>query len=407
MLFTVFLYMTGRKTPTVFVGDIPVGGNHPIVIQSMTNTDTADIDATAQQILELESAGSEIVRITVDRPESAKAVSYIIEKVRKTSKVPIVGDFHFQGHLLLKKYAKMAESLDKYRINPGNIGNLGKHDENFESILKIAAKYEKPIRIGGNGGSINENILAKKMDENATSKRPKSDEEIFEEALVESVLTSAEFALQFGIPKDKIILSAKMSNVPGMIRVYEKLAEKTDLPLHLGLTEAGGGMQGIASSAAALGILLQKGIGDTIRVSLTPEKNQPRTAEVEAAKAILESLELRSFFPKITSCPGCGRTTGNQFSEFASAVKEEVEKRFSTWKEKYKKIEELNIAIMGCVVNGPGEARHADVGIFFPGRGEGKNAVVYLEGKEQEKLSGENVLEEFLKVIEKYLQSAK
>jgi len=394
-----------KKTHTVQVGNIRIGGGNSVVVQSMTNTDTADYTSTAAQILELVAAGSELVRITVDRPESAKVVPKIYDIVRKKSKIPIVGDFHFNGHVLLQKYSKTAELLDKYRINPGNVGRGEKRDENFEKILTIAIRHNKPIRIGVNGGSLDPDILQQKMDENSLlTKGMKTNKEIFEEAMVDSAITSVEFAVNFGIPKEKIILSAKVSEPQSLIRIHESLAEKTYFPIHLGLTEAGGGLSGIVSSTAALSILLQKGIGDTIRVSITPGSDESRTQEVLVAQEILQSLGVRNFSPKITSCPGCGRTTGNDFQSFAEILKEKVENRLPLWKEQYPGYEMLKIAVMGCIVNGPGEARSADIGIFFPGKGEGEKAIVFADGKHYSELSGNNIAEQFLEIIEGYLE---
>lgn len=394
-----------RKTYEAQVGNILIGGKNPVVVQSMTNTDTADGEATAEQILELAQAGSEVVRITIDRPESAEAVPKIYDIVRKESEVPIAGDFHFNGHVLLEKYPETAKLLEKYRINPGNVGRAEKRDKNFENILAIAIKNKKPIRIGVNGGSLDPELLQQKMDDNKKSGSSKSDQDIFEEAMVESAITSAEFAVSFGVPKDNIILSAKVSEPQSLIRIHESLAEKTHFPIHLGLTEAGGGLSGIVSSTAALSILLQKGIGDTIRVSITPGSGESRTKEVLVARETLQSLGFRNFSPKITSCPGCGRTTGNDFQVFAESLKKEIENRLSIWREKYPGSKTLKIAVMGCIVNGPGEARHADIGIFFPGKGEGKLATVFIDGEHFTELSGENIDRRFLVILEDYLRN--
>lgn len=394
-----------RRTIAVTVGKIKIGGGNPVVIQSMTSTDTADTQATAQQIFALAEAGSELVRITVDRPESAAAVPHIYEQIRKSTTVPIVGDFHFNGHLLLTKYPETARLLDKYRINPGNVGRGKGRDKNFESILEIAAKYEKPVRIGVNGGSLDPELLQDNMDRNRSASFIKSDVAVFEETMVESAVISSEFAVRLGIPKAKIVLSAKLSDVPGLVRVHESLTKKTDLPIHLGLTEAGGGISGVVSSTAALSVLLQQGIGDTVRVSITPESGESRTKEVHVAREILQALGLRSFAPKITSCPGCGRTTGNQFQLFAEAIKAEIDKRKNIWKKKYLGSAKLRIAVMGCIVNGPGEARSADIGIFFPGKGEGKQATVFANGEKVGDLSGESIKERFLEIVEEHLDS--
>ena len=398
--------MTKRISLAVPVGNVVIGGGHPVLIQSMTNTDTADVEATSQQILELSRAGSELVRITVDRPESAEAVPHILENVRKHSSVPIVGDFHFNGHVLLEKYPSMAQALDKYRINPGNIGRGEKRDKHFETILELAQKWEKPIRIGVNGGSLDPELLAEKMDTNRLQKHPRSDAEIFEEAMRESALASLQFAESFGIPLSRMIVSAKVSEVPALIRIHRSLAEQTNVPIHLGLTEAGGGLSGIVSSVSALSILLSEGIGDTIRVSYTPSSGESRIQEVRIAREILQSLELRTFSPKITSCPGCGRTTGNHFQAFAEEIRTRVDEELPRWKEKFPGSEQLKIAVMGCIVNGPGEARSADVGIFFPGRGEGKIAEIYANGEKAKILSGEeNISKIFFDFVEEYLQN--
>lgn len=398
--------MTKRISLAVPVGNVVIGGGHPVLIQSMTNTDTADVEATSQQILELSRAGSELVRITVDRPESAEAVPHILENVRKHSSVPIVGDFHFNGHVLLEKYPSMAQALDKYRINPGNIGRGEKRDKHFETILELAQKWEKPIRIGVNGGSLDPELLAEKMDTNRLQKTSRSDAEIFEEAMRESALASLQFAESFGIPLSRMIVSAKVSEVPALIRIHRSLAEQTNVPIHLGLTEAGGGLSGIVSSVSALSILLSEGIGDTIRVSYTPSSGESRIQEVRIAREILQSLELRTFSPKITSCPGCGRTTGNHFQAFAEEIRTRVDEELPRWKEKFPGSEQLKIAVMGCIVNGPGEARSADVGIFFPGRGEGKIAEIYANGEKAKILSGEeNISKIFFDFVEEYLQN--
>jgi (E)-4-hydroxy-3-methylbut-2-enyl-diphosphate synthase len=381
-------YGMRRKTHIVQIGNVCVGGDNPIVVQSMTSTDT----------------GSEIVRITVDRPESAEAVPNIYDIVRKESEVPIVGDFHFNGHVLLSKYPDTAKLLEKYRINPGNVGRGEKRDRNFEAILEIAIQHNKPIRIGVNGGSLDPELLQQKMDRNKTSGSLQTDQEIFEEAMVESAITSAEFAVEFGVPKEKIVLSAKVSEPQSLIRIHESLAEKCHFPIHLGLTEAGGGLSGIVWSTAALSILLQKGIGDTIRVSITPGSGESRTKEVLVAREILQSLGIRNFSPKITSCPGCGRTTGNDFQTFTENLKKQIEKKLPLWREKYPRSETLKIAVMGCIVNGPGEACHADIGIFFPGKGEGKLATVYIDGEHHAELSGEKIDERFLEILEMHLE---
>ena len=396
--------MTSRTPYVVMVGKVALGNGHPVMLQSMTNTDTADVQATVGQILELAEAGSEMVRITVDRPESALAVPKIVEQVRKTSSIPIIGDFHFNGHLLLQSFPDMAVALDKYRINPGNVGRKEKRDEQFEAILLVAKKFQKPIRIGVNGGSVDPDLLEENMEENAKRAFPLSAEAVFEKTILDSVLLSSQFALDFGIPKSHLVLSAKLSSVPAMIRVYRELAKKTDLALHIGLTEAGGGEKGIVSSAIALGTLLQEGIGDTIRVSITPKVGESRIKEVKVAQEILQSLGIRHFSPEIISCPGCGRTSGNNFQAFAEKIEKALATRMKSWKEKNPNVKKIRIAVMGCVVNGPGEAQDADIGIFFPGRGEGEFASVFLGGKPYKELKGGNILEEFLGMIEKLMK---
>ncbi len=379
------------------IGSVKMGKGCPVVIQSMTNTDTADIEATVAQILELSQVGSEIVRITVNDEDAAEAVPKIIEKVRKKTDVPIVGDFHFNGNILLKKYPECAKSLDKYRINPGNAS-----DENFREMIEIAIKNDKPVRIGVNGGSLDRVVLDKLMEENAV-KKEKSSDEVFIEAMVLSVLNSAKLAESYGLPKNKIVISGKVSEVDQMIAVYEKLAKKSDYVLHLGLTEAGGGDYGMISSSIALGILLQKKIGDTIRVSLTPTPETKRTKEVEICKMILQSLGLKNFRPKVTSCPGCGRTTSTFFQKLAQSVNKKIDQNIQNWKTKYKGVENLKIAVMGCVVNGPGEAKHADIAIALPGKMEKPTAPVYIDGKIFKNLKGEGIEQEFMDILDDYI----
>ncbi len=395
-----------RKTIPVQVGNITIGGGNPIAVQSMTSTDTSNVQATAQQIIELAEAGSELIRITVDSSESAEAVPRIYAIVSKKTAVPIVGDFHFNGHVLLSKYPETAQLLEKYRINPGNVGRGNGRDANFEAILEIAAKYEKPIRIGVNGGSLDPELLDANIEKNREQNYPFSDAEVFEQTMVESAIISSEFAIRFGIPKEKIILSAKTSDVPGLIRIHKALAQKTDLAIHLGLTEAGSGMSGIVATTSALSTLLSQGIGDTIRVSITPESGEARTKEVQVAREILQALELRTFTPKVASCPGCGRTTGNDFQLFTEEIKKEINAKLPDWQARYVGAEKLRIAVMGCVVNGPGEARAADIGIFFPGKGEGKLATVFANGEKVADLSGNGIKEEFFGIVEKYLKTS-
>ena len=392
-----------RKTPTVKVGNVCLGSEYPVVIQSMTNTLTADEDATVKQIIELKKAGSEIVRLTVNDGDSARAVSNIVKKIKDQGCiVPIVGDFHFQGHHLLNKYSDCAKALDKYRINPGNLGIADGHDKNFETILKIAIENDKPVRIGVNSGSIDKEILNKlSKDDN------KVQEDIIAEAMIQSVLESANFARKIGLAEDKIVLSVKASSVPLMIKVYTKLAAQCNYVLHLGLTEAGSNWQGIMASAVGLGVLLEQGIGDTIRISLTPDANTGRQREVEACRFLLQSLGLRYFMPRIISCPGCGRTNNELLQSLTQEVRKYVEERFDYWKEKYceEKLVNLKIAVMGCVVNGPGESRYADIGICLPGRmEEGQEVVVFYNGKKTDiMLYTNNIFEQINAKINEYI----
>jgi len=372
-----------KKTISVKIGGVKIGGGAPIAVQSMTDTDTADAKKTAAQILFLEKAGAEIVRISVDRPASAAAIPRIFEIVRQKSKIPIVGDFHFSGHLLLEKFPDAARLLDKFRINPGNLGKKNR-DENFEKILKIAAKFQKPIRIGGNSGSIDREILAEKRDKN----RGKPSTEILADALAESVLRSEKFARKF-LPAEKIVLSAKMSDFAGVFFVNKKIAQKSRAPLHIGLTEAGGGLSGICKSAAAIGALFSQKIGDTIRVSITPQKNESKSREIEIAREILQSVGARRFFPEIISCPACGRAAAD-FLKFAENLSQKIRRE--------KNFPPLKIAILGCVVNGPGEAENADIGIFFPGRGEQK-IVVFFRGKKIGLFEKNHFFEKFQKIV--------
>ncbi len=382
------------KNLTVKVGNISIGTDHPITLQSMTNTDTSDIEATTAQILELNKAGAEIVRITVNNDEAAQVVPQIIENVRKKSDVPIVGDFHFNGNVLLKKNPDCAQLLDKYRINPGNA-----KDQNFQEMVELAIKYDKPVRIGVNSGSVDSEILDDLMAKNTD----KSAECLLEEAAVKSVLQSAKLAEKIGLPKDKIILSAKMSEVSSMIRVYEAMAQKSDYILHLGLTEAGQGDWGIVSSSIALGVLLDKDIGHTIRVSLTPLPGHNRTREVEVGKMILQSLGLRNFHPRVTSCPGCGRTSSDQFQHLALNINKRIQKSLPEWKIKYPGVENLKIAVMGCVVNGPGEAKNADIGISLPGKSESPFASVFVAGRHFQDLKGTDIEDQFWQILEDFI----
>lgn len=393
--------MKRRKTPSVRIGNVTIGDNHPIAIQSMTNTDTTDKKATAAQILQLNTAGADIVRITVNDDAAAKSVPQIIEHVRKFSDVPIVGDFHFNGNLLLRKFPDCAQMLDKYRINPGNA-----NQKNFCEMVDIALKNKKPVRIGVNGGSVDENILSQYMEKNALQKIPLPSSRVLEQAVIDSVLESSQTALQLGIGQKKLILSAKMSDVNSVIRVYEALAKKTDLALHIGLTEAGSGDEGIVKSTLALGTLLQQGIGDTIRVSLTPEKSQSRTREVEICQQILQGLEIQRFKPSITSCPGCGRTSNEEYLQLASLLNKKIVQKKAEWDQKFPRAKNLRIAVMGCVVNGPGESRQADIGIAFPGKTEKPLAQVFLKGKHHKNLTGDDIDQQFLHILEDYIHTS-
>ncbi|OGX24377.1 MAG: 4-hydroxy-3-methylbut-2-en-1-yl diphosphate synthase [Omnitrophica WOR_2 bacterium RIFCSPHIGHO2_01_FULL_48_9] len=395
-----------RKTPTVKIGSVSLGSGYPVVVQSMTDTPTADVEKTFAQTVELIEAGSELVRWTINDDAAALAVPETIQRLRdKGYMTPIIGDFHFNGHTLLNKHKDCAKVIDKYRINPGNVGKGDRHDENFSAIVKIAIENNKAVRIGVNWGSLDQEMLTDLMDKNAKLKSPKDFKEVTYAAMLQSTLTSAELAEKLGLPKNKIILSVKMSILQDMVAVYSRLAKKCDYALHLGLTEAGGDVQGIASSAAALSILLQQGIGDTIRVSLTPQPGVPRKREVEVCKNILQSLGLRYFKPSVTSCPGCGRTSSNYFQILAQDINQHIERKMPLWKKEFPGIEKLKIAVMGCVVNGPGESRHADIGISLPGASEKPIAPVYVDGKEYKILKGEQIKEEFMEILEKYIRT--
>ena len=394
-----------RKTPTVRVGQVPIGRDYPVVIQSMTDTPTADVQKTVTQTIELIEAGSELVRWTVNDDDAARGTCEAIKILRdKGYATPIIGDFHFNGHTLLQKHPLCAKLLDKYRINPGNVGKGERHDENFSSIVKIAIEHNKPVRIGVNWGSLDQELLTQFMDENAKLKKPKDFKEVTYEAMIQSALTSAQLAQKLGLGKDKIILSVKMSILQDMVTVYSKLSAKCDYVLHLGLTEAGGDIQGISSSSAALAILLQQGIGDTIRVSLTPQPGVPRSREVQVCKNLLQSLGLRYFKPSVTSCPGCGRTSSHYFQYLAQDINTHIERKMPIWKKNFPGVEKLKIAVMGCVVNGPGESRHADIGISLPGTSEQPIAPVYADGKQMTTLKGERIKEEFIEILEKYIR---
>lgn len=393
-----------RDSVAVKVGNVTVGGGAPIVVQSMTNTDTADVDSTVQQVAALAAAGSEIVRITVDRDEAAKAVPHIRDRLMLMGiDVPIVGDFHYIGHKLLDDNPACAEALAKYRINPGNVGFREKRDTQFSTMIEVANRYEKPVRIGVNWGSLDQELLTRMMDENTAAGNPKDAAQVMRDAMVVSGLASAERAIELGMPKDRIIISAKVSAVQDLIAVYRDLARRCDYALHLGLTEAGMGSKGIVASAAGMGILLQHGIGDTIRISLTPEPGGDRTREVIVAQELLQTMGLRSFIPLVAACPGCGRTTSTVFQELAQSIQNHIRERMPAWREKYDGVEELNVAVMGCIVNGPGESKHADIGISLPGTGEEPAAPVFIDGKKAMTLRGPGIADEFRELVEKYV----
>jgi (E)-4-hydroxy-3-methylbut-2-enyl-diphosphate synthase len=386
------------------VGGVEVGGSAPIVVQSMTNTDTADVAATTDQVAALARAGSELVRITVDRAEAAAAVPRIRDQLAKLGvEVPLVGDFHYIGHKLLQDHPGCAEALDKYRINPGNVGFREKRDKQFSEIIEIALRHGKPVRIGVNWGSLDQELLTQLMDRNAASSSPKDAQEVLHEAMVCSALLSAERAEELGMGADKIILSAKVSAVQDLISVYRALAERSAYALHLGLTEAGMGTKGVVSSTAALAVLLQEGIGDTIRISLTPEPGGDRTEEVRVAQEILQAMGLRSFAPVVAACPGCGRTTSSVFQELAQDIQGHIREMMPEWRARYPGVETLNVAVMGCIVNGPGESKHADIGISLPGTGEAPAAPVFIDGKKALTLRGPNIAGEFKQLVEDYI----
>ena len=390
----------------VKIGSVTVGGGSPIVVQSMTNTDTADIEKTTQQVYELWEKGSEIVRVTVNNEASAAAIPCIVEELKKRNcHVPIVGDFHFNGHKLLQAYPECAKLLAKYRINPGNVGKGSRRDEQFEAMIAIAKTYDKPIRIGVNWGSLDQVKLASMMDENAKLKNPLSSDALMREALIQSALESAEQAVSWGLNKNKIIISCKVSHVQDLILVYQELAQRTSYPLHLGLTEAGMESKGIVASTAALAILLQQGIGDTIRVSLTPTPNEPRTKEVVVAQEILQTMGIRSFTPLVTACPGCGRTTSTYFQELALDIQTFLRESMPQWKNTYPGVEDMSVAVMGCVVNGPGESKLANIGISLPGTGEIPVAPVFVDGEKTVTLKGENIANEFKAIVMSYVES--
>jgi (E)-4-hydroxy-3-methylbut-2-enyl-diphosphate synthase len=394
-----------HKSVEVNVGGVMVGGGHPIVVQSMTNTDTADVEATARQVAALARAGSELVRITVDRDEAAAAVPRIKERVAQLGvSVPVVGDFHYNGHTLLTNYPGCAEALDKYRINPGNVGFKNKRDPQFTQIVEMAIKHGKPVRIGVNWGSLDQELLTRLMDENSKAANPREAREVTHEAMVQSALLSAARAEEIGLPKNRIILSAKVSAVQDLIAVYTELARRSDYALHLGLTEAGMGSKGIVASSAAMGVLLQQGIGDTIRVSLTPEPNGDRTLEVQVAQELLQTMGLRTFVPLVAACPGCGRTTSTTFQELANDIQGFIRTSMPEWKKRYPGVEALNVAVMGCIVNGPGESKHADIGISLPGTGEQPTAPVFVDGKKVATLRGPTLTADFKKMVVDYIE---
>jgi len=395
-----------RKSVTAKIGNVRVGGDVPVVVQSMTNTDTADVQSTVQQVAQLARAGSEMVRVTVNNDAAAQAVPAIFEELAKQNiHVPIIGDFHYNGHLLLTKYPECAQALAKYRINPGNVSVGRKNDDNFRAMVEVAVRNDKPVRIGVNWGSLDQQLLTRMMDENSRSANPKDAREVTMDAMVESALRSAELAEEFGLPHNYIILSAKVSGVQDLIDVYRSLAARCDYPLHLGLTEAGMGAKGIVGSAAGLAVLLQEGIGDTIRVSLTPAPNGNRAEEVFVGQQILQSLGIRSFTPQVTACPGCGRTTSTFFQEMAEQIQSYLRTSMPVWKDKYPGIEELKVAVMGCVVNGPGESKHANIGISLPGTFEEPKAPVFVDGRLMTTLKGDHIVAEFFDILNEYVKT--
>jgi len=397
--------MKRRDTVTVDIDGVKVGGSHPVAVQSMTNTDTADAASTAAQVLSLASAGSELVRITVNTDDAARAVPDIVRRVRDGgSDVPVIGDFHYNGHLLLTRHEDCAAALSKYRINPGNVG-AKRRDENFRTIIAVAIAQDRPVRIGVNWGSLDQHLLTQLMDENARLSEPRDARDVTMEAMIESALRSAALAEETGLGHDRIILSAKVSGVQDLIDVYRRLAVRCDYPLHLGLTEAGMGTKGVVASTAGLAILLQEGIGDTIRVSLTPRPGGDRTEEVVVAQQILQSMGLRSFTPQVTSCPGCGRTTSTFFQQMAEDIQGYIRTRMPEWRDRHAGVEELKVAVMGCVVNGPGESKHANIGISLPGTFEEPKAPVYVDGSLFTTLKGDGLVDEFLRILEDYVET--
>jgi len=395
-----------RKTVAALIGGVRVGSDAPVVVQSMTNTDTADVASTAQQVAALARAGSELVRVTVNNEEAAAGLAPIVDELEKRGiRVPIIGDFHYNGHILLKKYPECARALDKYRINPGNVSVGRKDDSNFRTMIEVAVENQKPVRIGVNWGSLDQSLLTRMMDENSRLEEPKDAREVTMEAMVVSALNSAALAEKYGLRPDQIILSAKVSGVQDLIDVYRSLAARCSYPLHLGLTEAGMGAKGIVASSAALGVLLQEGIGDTIRVSLTPAPGGDRAEEVRVAQQILQSLGIRSFSPQVTACPGCGRTTSTFFQEMAEQIQSYLREQMPVWKGRYSGVEEMKVAVMGCVVNGPGESKHANLGISLPGTFEEPKAPVYVDGRLFTTLRGDRIVAEFIKILDRYVES--
>ena len=393
-----------RKSLQVAIGAVRVGGNAPIVVQSMTNTDTADVEGTTQQIKALARAGSEMVRVTVNTSEAAAAVPIIRDRLDKQGiSTPIIGDFHFNGHKLLREHPACAEALSKYRINPGNVGRGSKRDPQFAEMIETACQYNKPVRIGVNWGSLDQDLLTRLMDENSASPTPRSAQQIMRSAVALSALESAQRAVDIGMPRDRIILSAKVSGVQDLIAIYSDLGSRCDYPLHLGLTEAGMGSKGIVASTAGMSVLLQQGIGDTIRVSLTPAPGGDRTQEVIVAQEILQTMGLRSFTPMVIACPGCGRTTSTYFQELAERIQSHIRHRMPEWRREYTGVEDMSVAVMGCVVNGPGESKHANIGISLPGTGERPIAPVYEDGEKTVTLKGDHIAEEFQELVEKYV----
>jgi (E)-4-hydroxy-3-methylbut-2-enyl-diphosphate synthase len=394
-----------RPTVTTWIDKVPVGSGHPVVVQSMTNTDTSDVQATVEQIAALAETGSELVRVTVNNDAAARAVPEIISQLEaRGTDVPIIGDFHYNGHLLLTKYPGCARGLAKYRINPGNVGQK-RRDENFTTIAEVAIENQKPVRIGVNWGSLDQNLLTELMDENAKADNPLDAREVMLQAMVESAMRSASLAEEVGLPHDRIILSAKMSQVQDLVDIYRMLSPLSDYPFHLGLTEAGMGAKGIVASAAGLAILLQEGIGDTIRVSLTPAPQGDRAEEVRVAQQVLQTLGLRSFLPQVSACPGCGRTTSTFFQEMADEIETYLRDQMPAWKERYPGVEQMRVAVMGCVVNGPGESKHADIGISLPGTAEAPKAPVYVDGKLSVTLKGDSIVQEFIGILNEYVHS--